>query len=142
MGLGDLIGKIKQRSGFVERIFGGFSDLIKNLCANKGTRGIIIFFAALAVLVPIGTVLVVKTGGTSPPKTLTREFVPARIPDEDIFLPNEPDFLPPVILEQEQRKSWTVEDVEPFWTDPIEYGPAFWQERIGETVDDLLEHIP
>jgi len=61
---------------------------------------------------------------------------------EDFFLPNEPDFVPGILLEREPRDTWTEEDARPFWTDPMEGNEEAWRKRIESGVDALLEHIP
>jgi hypothetical protein len=63
------------------------------------------------------------------------------IPLEDIFLPDEPDFLPPVLLEREPRK-WNAEDARPFWTNPLGNDPAQWRNNIERTVDGRMERVP
>jgi hypothetical protein len=69
-------------------------------------------------------------------------FQPAPIPPEDLFLPEEPDFLPPVILERERREVWTGEDAKPFWYRPLEDGEDIWREQMEKAIDDLLERVP
>jgi hypothetical protein len=69
-------------------------------------------------------------------------FNPAPIPPEDLFLPEEPDFLPPVILERERRGAWTAEDAEPFWYNPLEDGEEGWRDLVEKVIDDLLERVP
>jgi hypothetical protein len=73
------------------------------------------------------------------PGGLTRD---APIPPEELFLPDEPDFLPGVILERERRDLWTAEDAEPYWYNPLEKGEELWRDRIRTVLDELLEHIP
>jgi hypothetical protein len=70
---------------------------------------------------------------------LTRD---APIPPEELFLPGEPDFLPGVIPQREQRKVWTAEDAEPYWYNPLERGEEEWRNRIRGTLDEFLEHVP
>jgi hypothetical protein len=74
--------------------------------------------------------------------TLSRAFQLPVIPPEDLFLPDEPDFLPGVIPGQEQRDSWTAGDAAPFWYNPLEEGEEPWRERIESVIDELLEHVP
>jgi hypothetical protein len=70
---------------------------------------------------------------------LTRD---APIPPEELFLPDEPDFLPGVIPEREGRDLWTAEDAEPYWYNPLERGEEVWRNRIRTALDEFLEHIP
>ena len=63
------------------------------------------------------------------------------IPPEELFLPDEPDFLPTVILEREPHK-WSAEDALPFWTNPLENNPGQWQDDIKSVVDGIMERVP
>jgi hypothetical protein len=131
MGLGDIL---DEAQGVAEKLKGAFFQ--KNVLIGAALA------AGLAFLAVLGTVLYVSISHAGDPKKSVDVFVPERIAAEDLFLPNEPDFLPPVILEQEQKKSWRQEDAEPFWTDPLEYGSDYWRDNISETVDSLLERFP
>jgi hypothetical protein len=64
------------------------------------------------------------------------------IPPEELFLPEEPDFVPPVLLERAPRGSWSAEDAAPFWHDPLERGEEPWRERIETVIDELLKEVP
>jgi hypothetical protein len=134
MGLGDTSRSVKNTAGVLLKKTGG-------IFARKKVRIALAVFVVLLVLAPLVTVFVVKVTmrGEKPPVDI---FVPDRIADEDIFFPNEPDFLAPLIFEREQKETWTEEDAEAFWTDPLEYGSAYWRERISDTVDGLLERVP
>jgi hypothetical protein len=77
-----------------------------------------------------------------PPPDLRDVFKPLSIPPEELFPPEEPDFLPEVLLERGPRKEWTVEDALPFWTDPLDEHEAFWRERGEAVIDELLEGVP
>ena len=65
-----------------------------------------------------------------------------RIPPEELFLPQEPDFLPGVILEREPKTHWTTEDAAPFWQDPLKNGEEPWREQIEAIIDELMEGVP
>jgi hypothetical protein len=73
---------------------------------------------------------------------LDRSFRALSIPSEDLFLPDEPDFLPGIILEREPRGAWSSEDARPFWKNPSDGDEAKWRERISSTIDELLEGVP
>jgi len=64
------------------------------------------------------------------------------LPAEELFLPDEPDFLPGVLLGRERRSSWTEQDAEEFWQDPLREGEEQWRERIEASIDEFLERIP
>lgn len=61
---------------------------------------------------------------------------------EELFMADEPDFLPPVLLERERRDAWTIEDVRPYWTDPLEEGAAVYQDMMSGVVDRIMERVP
>ncbi|MDR2418999.1 MAG: hypothetical protein LBD79_08090 [Treponema sp.] len=75
-------------------------------------------------------------------RTLSNDFKPLSIAPEELFLPDEPDFLPEVLLEREPRNPWTIEDVRPFWTDPLHDDPEQWRKRIKVAIDEFLEGVP
>jgi hypothetical protein len=62
------------------------------------------------------------------------------IPLEDIFMPDEPDFLPAVILEKEAR-NWTAEDTREFWTNPLENDEPVWREAISGVVNTIMDRV-
>jgi len=64
------------------------------------------------------------------------------IPAEDLFYPDEPDYVPDVILEREKRTAWTEEDAAEYWQDPLRGGEEKWREKIEESIDEFLEHVP
>ena len=66
----------------------------------------------------------------------------AIIPHDELFLPDEPDFVHGVMMEREQRTSWTAGDARPWWHDPLESGEEPWRSQIQKTVDEILESVP
>jgi hypothetical protein len=75
-------------------------------------------------------------------QTLDEIFSPRTIPPEEFFLPEEPDFLPETLPEREKRESWTAEDAEPFWTDPVDEGAGVYVDLMSTGIDDLMERVP
>jgi hypothetical protein len=65
-----------------------------------------------------------------------------RIPAEDLFFPDEPDFVPGVILEREKRAQWTADNAMPWWQDPLKDGEQEWRDQIEKTVDEIMESVP
>jgi hypothetical protein len=82
--------------------------------------------------------------GEAPQRTgETGGLIPeAPIPAAELFLPDEPDFLPGVILQREPREAWTAEEAEPFWYNPLEKGEEVWRNRIRSVLDEFLEYVP
>jgi hypothetical protein len=64
------------------------------------------------------------------------------IPQEELFLPDEPEFLPELLLERERREIWTADDGRPYWNDPRENSDSLWRERVRTEIDALLENVP
>jgi len=99
---------------------------------------------AVLALIIAGSSLLTRGGdtGRKPPAT---EKAPARqgfIPADDLFLPEEPDFVPGVLLEREQRTVWTAGDAAPLWQDPLKNGEEPWRNRIEKTIDEIMESVP
>jgi hypothetical protein len=112
----------------------------------EGKLVFILMAPVLALLVALMVFVAGLPGGSASerpvPGSSAGIFNPAPIPPEDLFLPEEPDFLPPVILGRERREAWTAEDAEPFWYDPLEDSKEEWRDLVEELVDDLLERVP
>ncbi|MDR0670189.1 MAG: hypothetical protein LBF95_08920 [Treponema sp.] len=106
----------------------------------EGRLGFILTGAALALLVLLVAVVAAGEPAVERPEAVVSGSLP--IPPEELFLPEEPDFLPPVILEREQRDVWTTDDAEPYWYNPLEQGEEQWRERVEQVIDDLLERVP
>jgi hypothetical protein len=125
-------------------------DAVNRLTAKipPEKRYLVLMFAAGAV----GLVLLIIVGAfiLSKGKTAVQDAPPARtetvrqgvIPPEDLFLPDEPDFLPGVIPEREQRTEWTEEDAAPFWQNPLKDGEEPWRDHIEKTIDEIMESVP
>jgi len=64
------------------------------------------------------------------------------IPPEELFLPEEPDFVPGVILGRERRAEWTADDAEPWWQNPLAEGEEQWRSRIEGMIDEIMESVP
>ncbi|MDR3343609.1 MAG: hypothetical protein LBT14_12685 [Treponema sp.] len=114
-----------------------WQKLIKPIILGLG--GCIILVLCLRVIVPM-----INHGPntSSPAQKLADAFKPLAIPPEELFLPEEPDFLPGVLLGREPRDAWTPEDARPFWTDPLAAEPELWRDRIETVIDELMEGIP
>jgi hypothetical protein len=144
--LPDLLTKLKN---LAEKISSGLKIIPEKLremiqVPGKG-KFVFIGLGAFAVLL-IGLIAVLLViNHTSSVRLLSPEElggVPqAVIPPEELFLPGEPDILPGVLLEREQRKSWTAEDSAPYWQDPLKNGEEQWRERVEAVIDDLMERV-
>ena len=106
-------------------------------------------FLALVIGIPVilglfitGALLMSKDKSVKPVALPASNAVSRRIPAEDLFLPDEPDFVPGVILEREKRTQWTADDAMPWWQDPLKDGEQEWRDLIEKTVDEIMENVP
>jgi len=63
------------------------------------------------------------------------------IPADELFYPAEPDFLPALLLEREPRGNWTIDDLTPFWQDPLKGHEDEWRETAKAVIDKLMEGV-
>jgi hypothetical protein len=151
MGLGTFFAGLGEK---VKKLFSGFTGLSSKVSSVHGSKKINptivrIVVAAIMVIVALLLILAIVSrpkAGSKNANTLSdyaneplRRDTP---PEEEFFLPYEPDFVPDVLLEREPKDSWTEEDARQFWTDPLEGNEGVWRRRIESGVDSLLENIP
>ena len=74
-------------------------------------------------------------------ETIT-EIFRMELPPEELFLDDEPDFLPEVLLERERRDKWSADDVRPYWTDPADEEAGVYENMMGKAVDGIMERVP
>jgi hypothetical protein len=117
---------------------GAFQNLIPR---RKRLIILICAVCAFAVAVGIGAAFAGKTDKEERPVLPegSRQFA---VPPEEIFLPDEPDFIPGVLLGRERRASWTDQDAAVFWQDPLKEGEERWREKIETAIDEFLERVP
>lgn len=112
-----------------------------NLTAAQKRTLVLGCTAFFCVILTVVVLAALKVSG-EPPAEGEKFSIISPIAPEDIFLPDEPDFIPGVLLEREQRTSWTEQDALEFWQNPLEDGGDKWREIIETTVDELLERVP
>jgi hypothetical protein len=121
-------------------------DRIREFLQEKipGTKERIILICCAAVIIMLVLLGIARMANRSPDKARTAPDNQARIiiAPEELFIPEEPDFIPGVLLEREQRTSWTVDDTEQYWQDPLKDGEEPWRESIENEIDKLMERIP
>jgi hypothetical protein len=123
--------------------------LMERLPPEKRRPVLMVSIGAFAVLVLVLAGIPLLTRGKSDerksavaPKAGNISEQQGVIPSDDLFLPNEPDFVPGVILGREQRTLWTDADAVPLWQDPLKNGEEPWRNRIEKTIDEIMESIP
>jgi len=129
--------------GVIDKIVLFVKDLIGKLTDEEKRRLVLFATAGFCVILIITVVLSVKkSGGEKESDVPEKTGIQIPIAAEEIFLPDEPDFIPGVILGRQQRSSWTEEDAAIFWRDPLVHGEEPWREKIETVIDDFLEHVP
>jgi hypothetical protein len=129
--------------GFLERIIRFLQDRLKVLTGEDKRRLVLICTAVFVIVLTVSVLISIKgSGGEESLDLPERQKFNLAIPAEELFLPDEPDFIPGVLLEREQRSSWTEEDASEYWQDPMRYGEEGWRQKIEASVDEFLERIP
>jgi hypothetical protein len=128
---------------FFERIITFFNDLLGKMTGEDKRRLVLICTAVFAVLLTFSVIISIKKPEKKdiPVKT-DRSRYNVAIPADELFLPEEPDFLPGVLLERERRTSWTEQDAGIYWLDPLRSGEEQWREKIETAIDEFLERVP
>jgi hypothetical protein len=151
----DLLTKLKKLgaglAGFFRSLPGRFLSL-PALIREKGLPPGVLFrgkrkwlLAGLgAALLFLSAALLIRQRGSraGPPLAEEGPVQGFHIPREELFLPDEPDFIPGVLLERTPRESWTGEDAAPYWRDPLKSGEEPWREQAEAAIDELLERVP
>jgi hypothetical protein len=129
--------------GFLEKAINFFQNWFNKMTAEGKRRFALICTAAFAVILSFSVIMsLVDSKGVKKPDEPEKIRINIPISAEELFLPDEPDFLPGVLLGRERRSSWTEHDAEEFWQDPLKSGEEQWREKIEAAIDEFLERIP
>ena len=122
----------------ISEIPGAISSFLANLRPEKKR---LVYFGLGGFFVLIILILIVSlapgSGGTG---STSLGITSPLIPHEEMFYPDEPDFVPQFLIEREPRQSWTMEDIRPYWVIPE--NPDFWRGEISSALDLLMEGVP
>jgi hypothetical protein len=156
--LPDLLTKMKNQGAALADFFRGLPGKLTSFFAALRERGAffdglfpgkrkwLLFGLGAALLFSLVLVLTLMNrkprSGPPPAEELTGPLQDVRIPREELFLPDEPGFLPGVLPERERREAWTAEDAAPYWQDPLKSGEEPWRDQVESVIDDLLERVP
>jgi len=129
----------------LKKIIQAIRDWFQKQTAAQRRKFIIICTAVFAVILTLSVFLYMrnstaeKADNADMPVKIT---INSPIPVEELFLPDEPDFIPGVMQERERRQSWTEDDAAGLWQDPLRFGEEKWRENIEAAVNELLERVP
>ena len=134
----DLLGRVSGG-----RLFGPSSEARQgepSPLARK--KRLILFGLAGAAVVLLGLVItIIVVNAPRPERTaLSNNATGLSIPPEELFYPQEPDFLPVFLPERESRRFWSLDDIRQYWRTPG--NSDWWMEGIKSTVDSLMEEVP
>ncbi|MDR2965559.1 MAG: hypothetical protein LBU88_07270 [Treponema sp.] len=126
-----------------EKIINSIKDRFDQLTPKDKQRLVIICTAGFSVILTIAVIVsILGSSGEDLSDEPERLTINAPIPADELFLPDEPDFLPGVLLDREKRDVWTEDDALEFWQDPLRAGEEQWREKIETAIDELLERVP
>ena len=129
-----------------ENIRSGFGRMGKFFQEKlSGTRERLILvcsLAALLIIILISIVMINNSRNSIRAESPALESNHNIIPPEELFLPEEPDFIPGILLDRGQRTSWTEDDAKIYWQDPLVYGEEPWRDQIEKSVNEIMEGIP
>jgi hypothetical protein len=126
-----------------ERIIAFIQDKYNKLTGENKRRFALVCTAIFVVLLTLSVIISIRKPdgeGISPENK--RERINLAIPAEELFLPDEPEFLPGALLERERRTSWTEQSAVEYWQDPLRSGEEQWREKIETAIDEFLERVP
>ena len=117
-------------------------DWFRKLTDAQKRRLALICTAVFALFLTLSVLISLAGRDRGLPEEPERIFIISPIPAGELFIPDEPDFIPGVILGRERRESWTEEDAAEFWQDPLRSGEEPWRERIETVIKGFLESVP
>jgi len=129
----------------LEKIFQLIKEWFQKLSAGQKSRLAIICTVVFAAVLTLSVIISMNIhGGEKKEKEIKphESAVTVQIPAEELFLPDEPDYVPGVILGREQRSSWTDDDASEYWQDPLKYGEEQWREKVEASIDEFMEQVP
>ncbi|MCL2215214.1 MAG: hypothetical protein FWC06_08420 [Treponema sp.] len=129
MGLGNIFQSVQYR---IKALNSGQRRSLVLLCT-----GVFVFILILSVVISMCSSSNEMYSDSSKEKMF---YSP--IPAEELFLPDEPNYVPGVLLDREQKSSWTIEDARRYWQDPLGADEQKWRDRIEKVIDDYLERVP
>ena len=131
----------------MEKIIQVIQNWFRKLTAEQKRRLILVCTGVFSLLLILSVILPLindhrETQRRAELAEPGRVIINLPIPAGEFFLPDEPDFVPGVILQRDRRTNWTEKDAAEFWQDPLRFGEEQWRENIETAIDEFLERIP
>ena len=128
----------------MEKFVQFIKDWFQKLTAGQKRQFAVICTLIFAGILTFSVLVSLRLGGGEKKEKIEPlgPVIIAPIPAEDLFLPDEPDYIPGVLLKRDRRSNWTEENAMEFWQDPLKDGEEQWREKIESSIDDYLERVP
>jgi hypothetical protein len=146
MALGDVLYQAKKKTH--EALVMGRQAADKRSGSVKAAfRKIVPFLIAALVIVLVVPIVMLffanrqKTEEAATQAQKRTMFTGLSIPKEDLYLPDEPDYLPPAVI-RERERSWSPEKAGEWWTNPANIGDDRMIERVRDDVNAILDKVP
>ena len=138
----DLKRKLKEKvntiAAFLEKALNKLSAKIKldKIPKEKQKPMFIILGVVLLFLI-----ILIPAANAGKSKKAAGSILPSglSIPSDELFFPDEPDFMPEYILEREPRGFWSLEEIRRYWKVPQH--TELWKNQIKSAVDNLMEGV-
>jgi len=127
--------------GKLKIIAQNIQDWFKKQTVEQNQRLAIICTIVFAVFLTISVFISMGNSVDNENTGYERIIFYSPVPAEEIFLPDEPDFVPGVLLERERNTIWTEQDGSIYWQDPMRFGEELWRDRIEAAINELLERV-
>jgi len=127
--------------GNLEKIIKSIQDWFRKLSVVQKRRFILALTIVFSIILTLSVILPMIKRNKAIPSGPERINIISPIPAGELFLPDEPDFIPSVLLERERRTIWTEDDAAEHWQNPLLIGEEQWRERIETAIDALLERV-
>jgi len=136
---------LNQTFASIRRIWAFCYDHIQNLpfiqrIPEGKRRPYLIGIGGLGCLLLVMIVAFLMTMGRQNRSSTAALAIGFVIPQEELFIPAEPDFVPEFIFEKQPKRSWSLEDIRLYWRKPEI--SEHWREEIKSSVDKLMEAVP
>lgn len=128
----------------MNKIIQFIQDWFQKQTAEEKRRLLLICTGVFALLLTLSVIVSLfnKHSEKPQPQAPERLIINSPIPAGELFIPEEPDFLPGILLGREQRSGWTEDDASEFWQDPLKQGEEQWRKKIETSMDELWERVP
>ena len=125
----------------MNKILKSIHDWFHKLTAVQKRQVVLALTVVFSLVLTLSVILPMLKKDNKIPSGPERIVINSPIPAGELFLPDEPDFIPGVLLERDRRTNWTEDDAAEHWQNPLIHGEEQWRKRIETAIDELLERV-